>query len=172
MTLSFLLYCRVYWLLLFDNDACYLVTTGWNQFWSRVPFLATSAFTRLLMIIIKITYKLKKVDILWKRRRIRVELQKAGLKCLNEAVACITAVTVRKSKKFMDLLGPSLKCIRSITSKDICLVRIWNAVQDASTVGVAQALSQKWANKSPDEQLPLWLQLPLHLNSNSIEHHV
>ena len=34
-----------------------------------------------------------------------VLLQKAGLKCLNEAVACVTAITVWKSKKLMDPLG-------------------------------------------------------------------
>ena len=48
-------------------------------------------------------------------------LQKAGLKCLNEAVASITAVTVWKSKTFMDPLGqhlfqekPILQCTRSV----------------------------------------------------------
>ena len=75
-------------------------------------------------------------------------LQKAGLKCLNEAVASITAVTVWKSKTFMDPLGQrifreksSLQCTRSATSKDIGLLvpgyptlstnimaRIWNTL--------------------------------------------
>ena len=96
--------------------------------------------------------------------RSEVLLQKAGLKCLNEAVASITAVTVWKSKTFMDPLGqrlfqekPSLQCTRSVTSKDIGLpvpgyptlstnimARIWNAVpglQHASTVGAAISLA-------------------------------
>ena len=56
--------------------------------------------------------------------RSEVLLQKAGLKCLNEAVASITAVTVWKSKTFMDPLGqhifqekPRLQCTSSGTSK-------------------------------------------------------
>ena len=55
-----------------------------------------------------------------------VLLQKAGFKCLNEAVASITAVTAWKTKTFMDPLGQrifweksSLQCTRSATSKDI-----------------------------------------------------
>jgi hypothetical protein len=58
--------------------------------------------------------------------RSEVLLQKAGLKCIKEAVASVTAVTVWKSKTLMDPLGQrifreksSLQCTRSITSKDM-----------------------------------------------------
>merc|ERR1740129_1222945 len=91
----------------------------------------------------------------------QVLLQKAGLKCLNEAVASMTAVSVWKSKTVMDPLGKRifnqktrLQCTRSGTSKEICLpvpgyptlstnimARIWNAVpglQHASTLGAAK----------------------------------
>ena len=58
--------------------------------------------------------------------RSEVLLQKAGLRCLNEAVASIAAVTVWKSKTFMDPLGqrifrenPSFQCT-------IMSVRLWN----------------------------------------------
>ena len=53
-------------------------------------------------------------------------LRKANLKCLNEAVASITAVTIWKSKHSMNPLGqclfqdkPRLKITRSATSNDI-----------------------------------------------------
>ena len=101
-----------------------------------------------------------------------VLLQKAGLKCLNEAVASMTAVSVWKSKTVMDPLGqrifnqkPRLQCTRSGTSKEICLpvpgyptlstnimARIWNAVpglQHASTLGAAKSLAKKWARDIP-----------------------
>ena len=104
--------------------------------------------------------------------RSEVLLQKAGLKCLNEAVASITAVTVWKSKTFMNPLGQrifweksSLQCTRSATLKDIGLfvpgyptlstnimARIWNAVpglQQASTLGTANSLAKKWAKEIP-----------------------
>ena len=104
--------------------------------------------------------------------RSEVLLQKAGLKCLNEAVASITAVTVWKSKTFMDPLGkrifrekPSFQCTRSVASKDIDLLvpgyptlstnimaRIWNAVpglQHATTLGAAKSLAKKWAKEIP-----------------------
>ena len=80
--------------------------------------------------------------------RSEVLLQKSGLKCLNEAVASTTAVTVWKAKTFMDPLGQrifrektNLQCTRSTTANDIDLLvqgyptlstnimaRIWNAV--------------------------------------------
>ena len=104
--------------------------------------------------------------------RSEVLLQKAGLKCLNEAVASITAVTVWKSKTFMDPLGkrifrekPSFQCTRSVASKDIDLLvpgyptlstnimaRIWNAVpglEQATTLGAAKSLAKKWAKEIP-----------------------
>ena len=59
----------------------------------------------------------------------------------------------------------SLQCRRSIVAKDVCLTvpgyhtpstnimaKIWNAVpglQDASTLGAARALSQKWTTQIP-----------------------
>ena len=104
--------------------------------------------------------------------RSEVLLQKAGLKCLNEAVASMTAVSVWKSKTVMDPLGqrifnqkPRLQCTRSGTSNEICLpvpgyptlstnimARIWNAVpglQTASTLGAAKSLAKKWARDIP-----------------------
>ena len=100
--------------------------------------------------------------------RSEVLLQKSGLKCLNEAVASITAVTVWKAKNAMDPLGQKifreksiLQCTRSTNSKDIDLLvqgyptlstnimaRIWNAVpglKDTSTLGAAKSLAKKWA---------------------------
>ena len=96
--------------------------------------------------------------------RSEVLLQKAGLKCLNEAVASITAVTVWKSKTFMDPLGqcifrgkPSFQCTRSVASKDIGLlvpgyptlstnimVRIWNAVPGFMNILYVNAPLWKW----------------------------
>ena len=108
--------------------------------------------------------------------RSEVLLQKSGLKCLNEAVASTTAVTVWKAKTFMDPLGQrifreksNLQCTRSVTThnttKDIGLpvpgypalstnimARIWNTVpglQDASTLGAAKSLAKKWAKEIP-----------------------
>jgi len=101
-----------------------------------------------------------------------VLLQKSGLKCLNEAVASTTAVTVWKAKTFMDPLGKrifrektSQQCTRSTTSKDTDLLvqgyptlstnimtRIWNAVpglQHATTLGAAKSLAKKWAKDIP-----------------------
>jgi len=101
-----------------------------------------------------------------------VVLRKSGLKCLNEAVASTTAVTVWKAKKAMDPLGQrifrdksSLQCTRSTTSKDIDLLvqgyptlstnimaRIWNTVpglQHATTLGTAKSLAKKWAKDIP-----------------------
>ena len=99
-------------------------------------------------------------------------LQKSGLKCLNEAVAIITAVTVWKARTAMDPLGQrifleksSLQCTRSTTSKDIDLLvqgyptlstnimaRMWNEVpgiQNATTLGAAKSLAKKWAKDIP-----------------------
>lgn len=108
--------------------------------------------------------------------RSEVLLQKSGLKCLNEAVASTTAVTVWKAKTFMDPLGQrifreksNLQCTRSVTThnttKDIGLpvpgypalstnimARIWNTVpglQNASTLGAAKSLAKKWAKEIP-----------------------
>ena len=101
-----------------------------------------------------------------------VLLQKAGLKCLNEAVASITAVTVWKSKTVMDPLGQRifqeklrLKCTRSGTSREICLpvagyptlstnimAKIWNAIPElehASTLEAAKQIAKKWAKDIP-----------------------
>ena len=104
--------------------------------------------------------------------RSEVLLQKSGLKCLNEAVASTTAVTVWKAKTFMDPLGQrifrektNLQCTRSTTANDIDLLvqghptlstnimaRIWNAVpglQQATTLGAAKSLAKKWAKDIP-----------------------
>ena len=101
-----------------------------------------------------------------------VLLQKSGLKCLNEAVASITAVTVWKAKNAMDPLGQKifreksiLQCTRSTNSKDIELLvqgyptlstnimaRMWNEVpglQNATTLGAAKSLAKKWAKDIP-----------------------
>ena len=101
-----------------------------------------------------------------------VLLQKSGLKCLNEAVASTTAVTVWKAKTFMDPLGQhifkektSLQCTRSTAANDIDLLvqgyptlstnvmaRIWKAVpglQHATTMGAAKSLAKKWAKDIP-----------------------
>ena len=98
-----------------------------------------------------------------------VILHKAQLKCLNEAVASITALTAWKSKKCMDPLGCCLfkerpttnACTRSQSSREIrppvpgyptmaanVMAKVWNSVPDlenASTVGSAKAIAQKWA---------------------------
>ena len=104
--------------------------------------------------------------------RSEVLLQKSGLKCLNEAVAITTAVTVWKAKTFMDPLGQrifrektSLQCTRSTAANDIDLLvqgyptlstnimtRIWNVVpglQHATTLGAAKSLAKKWAKDIP-----------------------
>ena len=99
-------------------------------------------------------------------------LSRAGLKCLNEAVASIMAVTVWKSKQAMHPLGrllfqehPRERCTRSATSNNICqpvpgyptlpsnlMAKIWNSVpglQSATTLGAAKTLSRKWAKSIP-----------------------
>ena len=92
-------------------------------------------------------------------------LQKSGLKCLNEAVAIITAVTVWKARTAMDPLGQrifleksSLQCTRSTTSKDIDLL-----VQGYPTISTnimleygtrfldSNHLLRIWQKTSPDE---------------------
>ena len=94
-------------------------------------------------------------------------LKKTGLKCLNETG--ISAVTVWKSKQFMDSLGqrlfqerPSLKCSRSVTSKDICLV-----------VCLSQAIApypltscQECRTLFQDSKMPLQWGLPEHFLGN------
>jgi hypothetical protein len=104
--------------------------------------------------------------------RSRDVLQKAGLKCLNEAVASIMAVTVWKSKQSMDPLGRCLfrerltvRSTRFTNSKEICqpvpgypalasnlMARVWNNIPElhsATTLGAARAISRKWAKKVP-----------------------
>ena len=99
-------------------------------------------------------------------------LRKANLKCLNEAVASITAITVWKSKQSMDPLGqclfhdkPKSRVTRLTTSKDIpqpvpgypmlasnVMARVWNCIPDlrnAATLGAAKAISRKWAKTVP-----------------------
>ena len=99
-------------------------------------------------------------------------LRKANLRCLNEAVASITALTVWKSHKTMDPLGQLLfqqwkseRCLRSQFSKEIqipvrgyptlasnIMARVWNSVPElehASSVSVARELSRKWAKTIP-----------------------
>ena len=101
-----------------------------------------------------------------------VVLHKANLKCLNEAVASITAVTVWKSKQSMNPLGrclfrekPSLRITRSVSSSKVqlpvpgypmlasnCMIRVWNdnfELQNATTLASARKVSQKWAKTLP-----------------------
>ena len=103
-----------------------------------------------------------------------VTLHKANMKCLNEAVASITALTVWKSKQSMDPLGRCLfkekdattdMKLRSQSSKEIrppvpgypnlatnIMARIWNDVpglQNASTISAAKFISRKWAKNIP-----------------------
>jgi hypothetical protein len=102
------------------------------------------------------------------------------LKCLNEAVACTTAVTVWKAKTFMDPLGQrifqeksNLQCTRSVTThnttKDIGLpvpgypalstnimARIWNTVPDSNMHllwGLPNHLQRSGQKISPDSSL-------------------
>ena len=65
----------------------------------------------------KLSEKVRSEEVLWK----------AGLKCLNEAVASITATTVWKAKQTMNPLGcclfqekPSIRLTRAQVSKEIC----------------------------------------------------
>ena len=99
-------------------------------------------------------------------------LRKANLKCLNEAVASITAITVWKSKNSTNPLGHCLfqekTCFRSTRSENSMnirppvpgyhtlatnvMARIWNSVpglQTASTLGAAREISRKWAKEIP-----------------------
>ena len=99
-------------------------------------------------------------------------LKKANLKCLNECVASITAVTVWKAKQSMNPLGKRLFKERtsnrytwSETSKQIrppvpgfpnlvsnIMVEIWNTVpelQSALTLSAAKEISRKWARGIP-----------------------
>ena len=94
------------------------------------------------------------------------------MKCLNEAVACITAVTVWKCRQSMDSLGQCLfkdrmntRSTRSATSDMIRLpvpgypmlatnimARIWNNIPElhsASTLTAAKRISHNWAKKIP-----------------------
>ena len=101
-------------------------------------------------------------------------MQKANLKCLNEAVASITAITVWNSKQSMNPLG---KCLfkeritsrtvklRSDTSTDIrppvpgypmlpsnIMTSVWNSVPDlqsATTLAAAKRATYKWAKGLP-----------------------
>ena len=99
-------------------------------------------------------------------------LQKANLKCLNESVASIMAVTVWKSKESMNPLGQCLfkeklctKSTRFQNSKEIqppvpgypnlasnLMARVWNsipALQNASSLAAAKVISRKWAKNIP-----------------------
>ena len=104
-----------------------------------------------------------------------IVLHKANLRCLNESVASIMAITVWKARNYMNPLGqclfknfqkgPSERSTRSQFSNDICLpvpgfptvasnimARIWNSVpglQNATTLGAAKAISRKWAREIP-----------------------
>ena len=104
--------------------------------------------------------------------RSEIVLHKANLKCLNEAVASITATTVWKANKTMNPLGqqlfhkkPNLKSTRSTTSNQISLpvpgypllssnlmARVWNNIPElhsALTLGAAKCISRKWAKSLP-----------------------
>ena len=95
-------------------------------------------------------------------------LCKANLKCLNEAVASITAVTVWKSKQSMDPLGQCLfkehnssRSTRSTASNEIrapvpgypmlstnIMARVWNdnpELQSAPTISAAKSAAYKWS---------------------------
>ena len=99
-------------------------------------------------------------------------LQKANLKCLNEAVASIMAVTVWKSKESMNALGQCLfkeklctKLTRFQNSKEIqppvpgypnlssnLMARVWNsipALQNASSLAAAKVILRKWSKDIP-----------------------
>ena len=99
-------------------------------------------------------------------------LQRANLKCLNEAVASIVAVTVWKARQSMNAIGhclfqdkQSLRSTRSATSKEIrppvpgysnlasnIMARVWNSIpklQSASTLGSAKTIARKWAKGIP-----------------------
>ena len=99
-------------------------------------------------------------------------LLKASLKCLNEAVACITAVTVWKSKQSMNPLGQclfrehhSLRSTRSTKSNEIrppvpgypmlatnIMTSVWNNIPElhyASTLAAAKTAARKWAKGLP-----------------------
>ena len=100
-------------------------------------------------------------------------LHKAGLKCLNEAVASILAVTVWKSKQSMNMLGQclfkerltSFRTTRSMLSGKIqqpvpgyptlatnIMARVWNDIPDlhnATSLNAAKSVSQKWAKSIP-----------------------
>ena len=106
--------------------------------------------------------------------RIRSEdvLHKANLKCLNEAVASIVAMTVWKAKQSMNPLGhllfkkqPNLRNTRSMCSNKVdipvpgypslatnIMARVWNAIpelQETSTLAVAKSVARKWARTIP-----------------------
>ena len=106
--------------------------------------------------------------------RSEVVVHKANMRCLNEAVASITAVTVWKSRQSMDPLGRCLfpeketnteRKLRSQSCQEIrppvpgypnlatnIMAKIWNSVPDlrnASTIGTAKSISRKWAKTIP-----------------------
>ena len=99
-------------------------------------------------------------------------LHKAGLKCLNEAVASVTATTIWKSKQSMNPLGQCLfkerqmsRVTRSVSSSDVrppvpgypmlstnIMTRVWNsnsALQTAFTLAAARTAALKWTNTLP-----------------------
>ena len=99
-------------------------------------------------------------------------LVKANLKCLNEAVASITATTAWKSKQSMNPLGQclfrerlSLRSTRSTATDEILqpvpgypmlasnhMARLWNCIPElwkAATLCEARAISRKWAKTIP-----------------------
>ena len=99
-------------------------------------------------------------------------LRRANLKCLNESVASIMAVTVWKSKKSMNPIGQflfkeksNIRLTRSQNSQEIqppvpgypnlasnLMARVWNsipALQNACTLGAAKEISRKWARNIP-----------------------
>ena len=99
-------------------------------------------------------------------------LQRANLKCLNEAVASVMALTVWKSKISMNPLGQYLfkekSCLKSTrfqNSKEIrppvpghdtlacnIMAKVWNSVPElhnASSQGTAREISRKWTKTLP-----------------------
>ena len=94
------------------------------------------------------------------------------MKCLNEAVASVTAVTVWKSRQTLNPLGcclfkekPCEKTTRSTNSNEIrppvpgypylatnVMARVWNEIPElhtANTLGAARAICRKWAKTIP-----------------------
>ena len=110
----------------------------------------------------KLSDKVHSEEVLWR----------AKLKCLNEAVASVTATTIWKSKQCMDPLGrclfqekPDIRFTRFMNSNEIrppvpgypnlatnVMAQVWNNIpelQKAQTLGAARSIAHKWAKGIP-----------------------